>query len=91
MWIGSIYARNTTSLTPAPTCSKLQNLTRCVPQGLTYVQYASALRALRVRTCFLWEMRNLTRGLLCVGWDEVGEKSYEVAWSGIKALRYGVS
>ena len=31
------------------------------------------------------------RGLLCVGWDKVGEKSYEVAWSGIKALRYGVS
>ena len=66
MWIGSIYARNITSLTPAPTCSKLQNLTRCVPQGLTYVQYASALRALRVRTCFLWEMRNLTRGVCCV-------------------------
>ena len=24
---------------------------RCVPQGLTYVQYATALRALRIRTC----------------------------------------
>ena len=25
---------------------------RCVAQGLTYVQYASALRALRIRTRF---------------------------------------
>ena len=54
MWIGNIYARNITFLTPAPTCRKSRNLTRCVPQGLTYVQYASALRALRVRTRLLW-------------------------------------
>ena len=29
----------------------MQNLTRCVLQGLTYIQYATALHALRVRTC----------------------------------------
>lgn len=31
----------------------MQNLMRCVPRNLTYVQYASASRALRIRTCFL--------------------------------------
>ena len=40
-----------------------RNLTCGVAQGLTYVQYASTLRALRIRTRFL-ELQNLRRCVL---------------------------
>ena len=50
MWIGNIYARNTSRPTPAPTCRELRNLMRRVPQVLTYIQYASHLGALWTRT-----------------------------------------
>ena len=35
--------------------SRLQNLVRCVPGRLTYVQYASPPGALRTRTRFWWD------------------------------------
>ena len=53
---------------------------RCVPQGLTYVQYATALRALRIRTC------------VCEGgtWRAAfHEASRAVRTFGVRPVRYG--
>ena len=62
----------------------------CREAHVRQVRIASR-RLARENLLFMGDAEPRLRGLLCVGWDEVGEKSYEVAWSGIKALRYGVS